>query len=250
MGELQDRVAIVTGGGRGIGLAYARGLARVGASVVIADIGDMGDAVADIREAGGIVEAVKVDVSDPVSTEKMAAFTFDRFGRIDVLINNAAHFSAIDMGPFDEIEVEEWDKCFAVNVKGSWLAAKAVTPHMKDRSYGKIINISSMTVPDGVPGFAHYVSTKAAIVGLTRALARELGAWNIAVNTLTPDYIPHDAELDAKNPGIDEMLVAGRSFQRTQVPEDMVGAAIFLASSGSDFITGQNIYVNGGRWFG
>jgi NAD(P)-dependent dehydrogenase (short-subunit alcohol dehydrogenase family) len=250
MGSLDGRTVVITGGARGIGLAYARGMFRAGASIVIADIGDSEEAVTEIRAEGGTVEAVAVDVADEASTQKMVAFAVDCFGGIDVLVNNAAYFTSIEMGPFDKIEVDEWDKCFAVNVRGAWLAAKAVTPYMKDQSYGKIINISSMTVPDGVPGFAHYVSSKAAIVGLTRALARELGSWNVGVNTLTPDYIPHDVDLDAKNPGIDDMLVAARSFQRTQVPEDMVGAAIFLAGPESDFITGQNIYVNGGRWFG
>ena len=250
MGVLDDSVVIITGGARGIGRAYALGMAAEGASIVIADIGDATAIVEEVRAAGGPVESVVVDVSSEQSTEAMAAFTVERFRRIDVLINNAAYFTTIRMGPFDEIGVEEWDKAFAVNVRGSWLAAKAVAVAMKKQNGGKIINVSSMTVPDGTPGFAHYVSSKAAIIGLTRALARELGEWNIAVNTITPDFIAHDPDVAAANPGVDEMLAERRSFSRLQEPEDMVGTAIFLSGSGSDFVTGQNFYVNGGRWFG
>ena len=250
MGILDDRTVLITGGVRGIGKVYALGMAREGASIMIADIGDASEVVNQVREQGGNADCVLTDVSDEDSTETMAEATKLKFGRIDVLINNAAAFTNVRMGPFDEITVDEWDGVYAVNVRGCWLAAKAVTKYMKEQSYGKIINVSSMTVPDGTPDFAHYVSSKAAIIGLTRALARELGQWNIAVNTITPDFIPHDPKVAADNPGIDEMLVAQRAFQRTQVPEDMVGTAVFLSSAASDFITGQNFYVNGGRWFG
>ncbi len=243
-------MVIITGGARGIGRAYALGMAQEGASIVIADLGDATEAVAAVRSAGGVAESVTADVSSEASTDEMAAYAVERFGRIDVLINNAAMFTTIAMGPFDEISVDTWDKVFEVNVRGSWLAAKAVSAHMKQQNYGKIINVSSMTVPDGTPGFAHYVSSKAAILGLTRALARELGEWNIAVNTITPDFIAHDPDVAAANPGIDTMLAERRSFPRVQEPEDMVGTAVFLAGAGSDFVTGQNFYVNGGRWFG
>lgn len=243
-------MVIITGGARGIGRAYALGMAQEGASIVIADLGDATEAVAAVRSAGGVAESVTADVSSEASTDEMAAYAVEHFGRIDVLINNAAMFTTIAMGPFDDISVDTWDKVFEVNVRGSWLAAKAVSAYMKQRNYGKIINVSSMTVPDGTPGFAHYVSSKAAILGLTRALARELGEWNIAVNTITPDFIAHDPDVAAANPGIDAMLAERRSFPRVQEPEDMVGTAVFLAGAGSDFVTGQNFYVNGGRWFG
>lgn len=250
MGSLDNRVAIITGGARGIGRAYALGMAEEGATIVVADLADGGETVAEIEQAGGTAASVSVDVSDESSTDQMADFAQERFGKIDVLINNAAFFTTIRMGPFDDITVDEWDRVFAVNVRGSWLAAKAVSRYMKEQNSGKIINVSSMTVPDGTPGFAHYVSSKAAIIGLTRALARELGEWNIAVNTITPDFIAHDPAVKEANPGIDEMLAQNRAFVRLQEPEDMVGTAIFLAGSGSDFVTGQNFYVNGGRWFG
>jgi 3-oxoacyl-[acyl-carrier protein] reductase len=131
-----------------------------------------------------------------------------------------------------------------------WLCARAVTPYMRERRSGKIINISSMVVSDGTPGFLHYVATKAAVVGLSRALARELGDHNISVNTVTPDYIPHDSDYAARQPDwLDDWIVSGRCFKREQVPEDMVGTVVFLSSSASDFVTGQNIAVNGGRRF-
>ena len=250
MGLLDDRVIIITGAARGIGKAYALGMAAEGGRIVVADLADGSDTVAEIEAAGGTAAAFSVNVADEAATEAMADFAVERFGKLDVLINNAALFTTIVMGPFDEISVEDWDRVFAVNVRGSWLAAKAAARHMKEQRSGKIINISSMTVPDGTPGFAHYVASKAAVVGLTRALARELGPWNISVNTLTPDFIAHDPDVRAANEGVDELLSERRSFVRSQEPEDMVGTAIYLAGSQSDFVTGQNFYVNGGRWFG
>ena len=193
---------------------------------------------------------MRTDVTDPESTEAMARATAGRFGRIDALVNNAASYTQLRHGRFDEIEVPEWDRAFAVNVRGPWLCARAVYPFMRERGYGKIVNVSSMTVWDGTPGFAHYVATKAAVIGLTRALAREMGDDGIAVNTVTPDYTPHDPRyVQEHGQGVDEVLTPRRCFKRTQVPEDMVGAVVFLSSSMSDFITGQNFLVNGGRVF-
>lgn len=246
--RLQDRVAIVTGGAQGIGRAYSLGLAREGCAVVVADL-VAGDAVvAEIEEAGGRAAAIRVDVSDEESTNAMAATAVDRFGRIDALINNAGYFKHVFRGPFDEIDVDEWDKAFAVNVRGVWLCCKAVMPQMQNQGYGKIINISSNTVWKGAPNFLHYVTSKAALTGLTRALAREVGDHNISVNTVAPDFIP-DEHLHKLHPGRDEEIAAARAFKRGEVPEDMVGTIIFLVSAGSDFITGQSILVNGGAHF-
>ncbi len=239
----------MTGGGRGLGRAYALALGREGYAVVVADLEDGGEVVDEVRDAGGEADAVRVDVADLRSTEAMAAAALERFGRIDVLINNAGYFTQIHKRAFEEIEVAEWDKAFAVNVRGTWLCARAVSAAMKLQRSGKIINTSSMTVPSGIPYFLHYVASKSAIVGLTRALARELGEYDIAVNTVTPDYIPHDEEYAGRQPEMAGILAQQRAFKRDQVPEDMVGTVLFLAGHGSDFVTGQNIYVNGGRLF-
>jgi 3-oxoacyl-[acyl-carrier protein] reductase len=246
---VSDGVVIVTGAARGLGRAYAVALAGEGYAVVAADIGDVSGVVEEIEAAGATVLGVRVDVADRASAEEMAAKTLERFGRVDVLVNNAAYFTEIVKKPFDEISVEEWDRCFAVNVRGTWLCSRAVAPAMKHQRSGKIINVSSMTVPSGIPGFLHYVASKSAIVGLTRALARELGEWNIAVNTLTPDYVPHDPEYAGRQPEMAGLIASQRCFQRDEVPEDLVGPLLFLASHGSDFVTGQNLWVNGGRLF-
>ena len=236
---MSREVAIVTGGARGLGLAYVEGLKQAGFDVVVADLTE--------SEAGDLY--VHVDVSDPDSTEAMAKTVVESFGRIDVLINNAAYFTQIVKKPFEELTVDEWDLAFAVNVRGTWLCCRAVAPTMKASRSGKIVNTSSMTVPSGIPGFLHYVSSKSAIVGLTRALARELGDWNISVNTITPDYVPHDAEYAARQPDMSAFIASQRAFKRDQVPEDLVGMILFLAGHGSDFVTGQDFWVNGGRLF-
>jgi 3-oxoacyl-[acyl-carrier protein] reductase len=237
---MNGEVVIVTGGARGLGLAYVEGLRRAGYTAVVADrapsdVGDM---------------HVELDVSDQASTEAMAAAVVERYGRIDALVNNAGYFTQIVKKPFEELTVEEWDLAFAVNVRGTWLCARAVAPTMKAQRSGKIVNTSSMTVPSGIPGFLHYVASKSAIVGLTRALARELGEWNVCVNTITPDYVPHDEEYAARQPEMAPLLAAQRAFKRDAVPEDLVGTLLHLVGHGSDFVTGQEFWVNGGRLFG
>ena len=251
LGSLDDRVAIVTGGARGIGRSYCLGLAREGAVVAVADLNDPRQVVEEIEASGGKgAIGVRVDVSDKASAHAMAREVTERYGRIDVLVNNAGYMTEATQLPFDELEVDEWDKPFQVNVRGSWLCASAVAATMRQQNYGKIINISSMTVVDGTETLVHYLSSKAAIIGLTRGLARELGAFNIAVNTVTPDYIPHDRDYDARQPpGQGERIIARRCIKREQIPEDMVGVVVFLAGHGSDFITGQNFAVNGGSAF-
>jgi 3-oxoacyl-[acyl-carrier protein] reductase len=234
---MSREVAIITGGARGLGLAYVEGLKGAGFDVVVADVNE--------SEAGDLY--VPVDVSDPSSTGAMAAAVVERFGRIDVLINNAGYFTQIVKKPFEELTVEEWDLAFAVNVRGTWLCCRAVAPTMKAQRSGKIVNTSSMTVPSGIPGFLHYVSSKSAIVGLTRALARELGEWGISVNTITPDYVAHDEEYAARQPEMAALLASQRAFKRDEVPQDLVGTILFLAGHGSDFVTGQDFCVNGGR---
>jgi 3-oxoacyl-[acyl-carrier protein] reductase len=232
-------VVIVTGSAAGLGATYCRELAAAGWTVV----------GADLRETADVALSVVTDVSDRGQTERLAAGTLDRFGRIDALVNNAAYYTPIVKRPFEEIDDDEWRTVFDVNVRGAWLCARAVAPAMRRQKRGKIVNVSSTAVPTAPPGFAHYVASKAAIVGLTRALARELGADGICVNTLTPDYIAFDRDYDNRQPEMAPMLAAQRIFAREQTPEDMVGALLFLLGPGSDFVTGQNLSVNGGRTF-
>jgi 3-oxoacyl-[acyl-carrier protein] reductase len=249
--RLQGRVAIVTGGGHGIGRAYVLGLAREGARVAIAEI----DAAAAERVAQEVVAqgsealAIPTDVSDEASTRNMARATAERFGGIDILVNNASIFATIPMSRvgFEQISVEEWDRLMAVNLKGPWLCARAVVPYMRQRGKGKIINIASGTVLDGGGGTrAHYVASKAGVVGLTRTLACELGKDNICVNTLAPG-----STLSEENP-TEEILrfrqerVGNRALKRVQRPEDLVGTLLFLASDDSDFMTGQMLVCDGG----
>ncbi len=250
MGSLDGRVAVVTGGARGIGRAYCVGLAKEGAKVVSADLADSTETLSFVKAAGGEADQVTTDVSDRASTEEMARSTAERFGRIDILVNNAGYFVTLKRGPWYDIPVDEWDKAFHINVRGVWLCCLAVWPYMKDQGYGKIVNITSNVIYRGVPNFLHYSASKSALIGLTRSLAREVGEFGIAVNAVAPEYIPSSPELEAVNPpNQDEMVVRQRIFKRTQLPEDMVGTVVFLAGPGSDFITGQSILVNGGSCF-
>ena len=250
MGSLDGRVAIVTGGARGIGRAYCVGLAQEGAKVISADLADSSETVALVNQAGGEADLVITDVSDKGSTEEMARFTMERFGRIDILVNNAGYFVTLKRGPWTDIPVDELDKAFDINVRGVWLCCLAVFPSMKEHGYGKIINITSNVIYRGVPNFLHYSASKSALIGLTRSLAKEVGEFGIAVNAVAPEYIPSSPELEKVNPpNQDEIVVQQRIFKRTQLPEDMVGSILFLAGPGSDFITGQSLLVNGGSCF-
>ena len=238
----------MTGAAGAFGSAYSRALVGAGYAVVAVDTRAADELVKELVDSGGQALALECDVSSRTACEAMAAAALEEFGRIDVLINNAAYFSTIVKQPFEEISDDEWDLAFAVNVRGAWLCTRAVAPTMRAQGGGRIINTSSMTLHGGVvPGFAHYVSTKAAIVGLTGALARELGKDNIAVNTISPDYVEHDGPMFERQPEMAPHLAAQRSFAREMVPEDLVGTMLFLAGEGSSFVTGQDIWVNGGR---
>jgi 3-oxoacyl-[acyl-carrier protein] reductase len=242
-------VAIVTGAAKGLGRTYGLALAADGWSVVAADVLDLEPLAAEIETTGGRCVAVPTDVSDEAATRALADAALARFGRIDALVNNAAIFTSIEKKPFDELTVAEWDRMFEVNVRGTWLCCKAVTPAMKEARSGRIVNVSSMTVPGGIPLFLHYVASKAAIVGLTRALARELGEWGICVNAIAPDYVPHDEAYAAQQPEMAAVLARQRCFQRDMTPDDLVGTLHYLLGRGSEFVTGQTLYVNGGRLF-
>ena len=245
--RLEGRVAIVTGGARHIGAAYCRRLAEEGAAVVIADILDGARVAEDIRSKGGRALPLRVDVSNEEDTNRMALETAKAFGRIDILVNNAAIFINIQRHPFYEITAEEWDRVSAVNIKGPFLCAKAVFPKMKEQRSGKIINISSSTAYWGTPSFLHYVASKAALIGMTRSLAREVGEFGICVNAIAPGLVEHEGQTAPK--ALTELQLKARSIKRLQTPEDLLGTLVFLGSSDSDFMTGQTIVVDGGSVF-
>ena len=243
--------AIVTGAAGAIGRAYCRGLAQRGFHLVLVDARDPSGFAHELRESGAQVIASEVDVAEEESVQKMVQRATAEFGQIDLLVNNAAYFSQIRKKAFDEITVAEWDLAFNVNVRGAWLCARAVAPTMKAQRYGKIVNTASMVFRGaGISGFAHYAASKAAIVGLTRSLARELGEFNICVNTISPDYIAHDGALFEAQPEMEGLLAAQRAIRRPGTVDDLVETLLFLGGHASDFITGQDIWVNGGRIFG
>ncbi len=248
MGRVEGRVAIVTGAAQGLGATYARALAAEGAKIVIADRDPGGAVVEEIREAGGEAIDVPTDVSDEAATQAMVAKTVEAFGRVDVLVNNAAIFTAVERKPFTEIPVEEWDRMHAVNVRGTWLCCKAAVPEMRKNGYGKIVNISTSRFFQGVPFFLHYDSTKGAIIGITRSLCREVGDDNICVNCIAPGSTMSENVLKRTNwMGSGKAAqFANRSIKREEFPEDLVGAVLFLSSGESDFVTGQTLLIDGG----
>lgn len=251
---LRDKVVIVTGGAHGIGKAYCLGFAKAGARIVIADIDRAAAArtVAEIgKDVGAPALALSTDVSDETSTKEMAARALERFGCIDVLINNAAVFSVVPMnrGRIETIEPDEWDRLMAVNLRGVFLCCRAVLPAMRQQKSGKIITIASGTVFAGAPGRIHYVTSKAATIGFTRTLAREVGDDNINVNCLAPGNTLSEENPTEQMVKFRESSVGLRSLKRIQVPDDVVGAMLFLASPLSDYITGQTINVDGGISF-
>ncbi len=245
--RLKGKVAIVTGGARHIGAVYARQLAEEGAAVVIADILDGEGVAQEITGNGGQALALKVDVAKEQDTARMAAQAIKAFGRVDILVNNAAIFINIQRHPFYEISAHEWDRVSAVNIKGPFLCAKAVFPQMKQQRSGKIINISSSTAYWGTPNFLHYVTSKAALIGMTRSLAREVGEFGICVNAIAPGLVEHEGQNAPK--ALTELQLKARSLKRLQTPSDLLGTLLFLASSDSDFMTGQSIVVDGGSVF-
>lgn len=246
--RLKNKVAIVTGGAQGIGKAYALRLAKEGAMLVIADILDGEGVVLQITSNGGKALALHVDVSDEHSTLEMARKTVDQYGSIDILINNAAIFATLETKPFFELTTQEWDDVMRVNVKGPFLCCKAVYPQMKKQGKGKIINAATGAFFKGLPLFLHYVTSKGGIIAMTRSLAREVGDDGICVNAIAPGYTVTDALKDASihDEAFINAIVKSRCFKRHEVPEDIVGTVVFLASDDSDFLTGQTIVVDGG----
>lgn len=251
MGRLQDRVIIVTGGAHGIGRVYCEGLAQEGARVVVANIDahSAAELVQALATGGHEALAVQTDVAQPEAAARMAEATMERFGRIDGLINNAAVFQrpAMSRVPFEHIPLEEWERLIAVNVNGVFFCCRAVVPYMKQQGRGKIINISLGTVFFGAALIAHYVTSKAAVIGLTRSLARELGAYNINVNAIAPGLtISMQEETSQVRAALHTQRLQARSLQRVETPQDLVGTLLFLCSADSDFMTGQTLVVDGG----
>lgn len=252
MGRLSGRTAIVTGGAKGIGRHYSEALAAEGAQVMIADIADGAPLAEELagRHGRNSIASMHCDVSNESSVRALVAATMERFGKIDVLVNNAALYAPLQEQPFTEIDVELWDRVMAVNLRGIFLMAKHVVPHMKERGYGKIINIGSGTAVRGIPWMLHYVTSKGGVLAFTRALSRKVGEFGIRVNTLSPGFTLSDTVM-AENPGhvqtARERARQSRALRRDEQPQDLLGALVFLASADSDFITGQNIAVDGGN---
>jgi 3-oxoacyl-[acyl-carrier protein] reductase len=247
--DLTGRTVIITGGGKGIGKVYSQEFAKAGARVVAADIdAAAARAVADALAAQGHEAlALETDIASEESTKSMAEAVLERFGSIDVLVNNASLMSVLARRSWLEIPVDEWDRVMAVNLRGMFLSCRAVFPAMKARMRGKIVNISSSRVWEGTPNRLHYTTSKAGVIGFTRALSREVGEFGITVNAITPGYTLSETQVASSSGNYLASRVEGRVFERAQVPADLVGAVMFLSSAASDFMTGQTINVDGGK---
>ena len=248
MTDLSGKSAIVTGGAQGIGAEYARGLARAGAAVSICDILDPAEVVEAINAGGGRAIGRKADITSAADMAALAKETADAFGGIDALVNNAAIFTSLRRTAFLDISSEEFDRVMTVNVRGTFEVVKAVVPYMRAKGYGKIVNISSTTVFTGQPLLLHYVSSKGAIVAMTRSLARELGADGIRVNCIAPGFTLSEgvAANEQYTAQVRGGIASTRAIVRDQVPDDLVGTMLFLCSVESDFVSGQTIAVDGG----
>jgi NAD(P)-dependent dehydrogenase (short-subunit alcohol dehydrogenase family) len=245
--RFKDKSVIITGGGGKIAKAYAMAFAKEGAKLSLPDIVSADHTVNAIRDAGGTAITMACDVSDEQSVKAMVDQTVKQFGTVDILINYAAYFMTVWKGPFWEMTVEEFDKAMAVNVRGSWLCAKAVVPQMQRQQGGKIINVSSNVALTGNPNYIHYVTSKGALIAMTRAMARELGDWNICVNTVSPGFVVTEGR--KVDPEYEKIRAQQRSIKRSQVENDLVGTVLFLSSPESDFMTGQLLNVDGGFHF-
>lgn len=247
--SVAGRVVIVTGGGTGIGKVYSTRLAEAGAKVVIADIaaGESDRVAAAIREAGGEAISVPTDVSDPDRAQHMADEAEKAFGRIDGLINNASMMSVLPRQSWLKIPLDEWDRVMAVNLRGIFLCCRAVFPVMERQKSGRIVNISSSRFWTGQPNRLHYTTSKAGVIGLTRALSREVGEAGVAVNCITPGFTLSETQISSTSQNYSTGRGDRRVFKRDQVPDDLVGTVIFLMSDASRFITGQTFNVDGGE---
>jgi 3-oxoacyl-[acyl-carrier protein] reductase len=249
--SLAGKVAIVTGGGQGIGRKLVEALAGAGAKVMVVDL-DEGRAEAVAKSVGqgaGSATPVTADVSTPDGAQKMVAAALSAYGQVDVLINNAAIFSTIKMKRFDDISYDEWKKVIDVNLTGVFLCCQAVAAPMREQRWGRIVNMSSATVLSGRPNYLHYVTSKAGIVGMTRSMARELGEDGITVNTIMPGSVETEVARDSVTEEQVRRIIAGQSVARRLTPDDITGAAIFLASDAAAAISGETVVVDGGSHF-
>jgi len=244
---LDGKVALVTGGAQGIGRAIADGLAAAGARIAVADLRGAEEAAAAYPDGVGVAG----DVANEEDVKRLVAEVAERCGGIDILVNNAGLYASLEMRPFDQIPLAEWRQVMDVNVASMFLMCREVVPLMRARGGGRIVNISSGTPFRGVPFLLHYVTSKGAIVALTRALAKELGKDDVLVNCVAPGFTM-SAGVEA-HPEVVEKLrdvsVSARTLQRDQVPEDVVGAVVFLCGPGSKFVTGQTMVIDGGQYF-
>ena len=250
--KVANRVVMITGAGQGIGRVYAREFARAGARVAVAELDPVkAEAVAaEINREGGQALSVQTDVGSPESVRSAVAKIAATWGAVEILINNAALFTALSRHAFDEIPFEEWERVMRVNVTGSWLCASAVAGSMRNARWGRIINISSSTVPLGLPSmFMHYVTSKTAVIGLTRTMATELGPHGITVNCLLPGLTETEVDTPGRTDAMRAKILEVQRIKRLGVPEDLVGMLLFLASPAADFITGQSLLIDGGSAF-
>jgi 3-oxoacyl-[acyl-carrier protein] reductase len=247
--SVADKVVIITGSGQGIGRELARQFGAAGAIVVVADLNieSANRVKGEIEARDGRASAASVDISDAVSVENMVETVLQTFGTVDVLINNAAMFATLSKRRFEDIPLDEWDSVMRVNVTGPFLCARAVAPVMRKAGMGRIINIGSDAVTRGVMNYMHYVTSKSAMIGMTNAMARELGEDGITVNCVRPGPVATEVER-AVNPtqGLRATQISQQCVKRGMLPTDLVGVMLFLSSSASDFITGQTIAVDGG----
>ncbi len=253
-GRLAGRVAVVTGGANGIGAAFAKHLAAEGAAVMIGDLEDAAASVAAIEAAGGRASACTADVSDQAQVDALMRAAVDSYGQLDILLNNAGIFTSIKYSSVLDIDPDEWDTVMRVNVKGVWQCVKAALPHLRrsaraDRP-AKIISVASTTALSGAPFMLHYITSKGGVIALTRGLARELGDDNICVNALSLGLTESERMVESGTFAARREAMSGmRSLKRPQTPEDCTGAAVYLASSDSDFVTGQSLVIDGGMIF-
>ena len=248
--SVSGKVVIVSGGGTGIGKIYSQRLAQGGAKVILADIAaEEADRIAaEINDADGEALSVPSDISDENAVQKMVDRTIETYGRIDGLINNASLMSVLPRGEWFKISVERWDQVMAVNLRGIFLCCRAVYPHMKEQGGGRIVNISSGRIWEGNPNRLDYTTSKAGVIGLTRALAREVGDDGIGVNAITPGFTMSETQIASSSSNYMAGRDEGKCFKRTQFPDDLVGAVMFLLSDASGFITGQTLNVDGGMY--